>query len=92
MSFRVVEENSQSKSTTQMVVVLEGNNPEELRSANARNEVLSYARLNGFPARGLSGIPHPYPVDENGETTDEVVTGKKPISAWRADYPVMSSN
>ena len=82
---RVVED--QSKLDVQnAVIVVEGDNPSELTSRQTRDEVLRWARSHGFPARGLSGMPQTYPVNAEGETNPDVVLGRVPTKAHRADF------
>jgi hypothetical protein len=69
-----------------MLVIVEADTPPELTNRQARDAVLVWARRQGFPARGISGIPQTYPVDAKGETNPEVVMGKVPTAAHRADY------
>jgi hypothetical protein len=73
---------------TSLVVLVEGDRPEELSTIETRNKVLQYARSIGFPASGLGGVPSPYPIDEDGECDEDVVLGKKPIKCWQAEYVV----
>lgn len=82
---RVLEEVSKLD-TQNAVVVVEGDNPAELTNRETRDAVLRWARSHGFPARGLSGLPQTYPVDDKGETNPEVVLGKVPCKAHRADF------
>ena len=90
MSIRINAEKSQPSGMTAMTVVVEGDQAAELTSLNVRNEVLKFARSAGFPARGLGGIPNPYPVDQEGKTDDDLILGRRPIDHWEAVYAVSS--
>ena len=90
MSVAVVEEQTKMQSSTTMTVVLAGKDREELTSLDTRNNVITIARERGFPARGLSNVPEPYPVDKAGKTDDELVLGKRPFVGYRVDYVVSS--
>jgi len=72
--------------TQSMRVVIEGPDPTELTSRQARDAVIVFARKSGFPARGISGLPQTYPVDSDGKTDEDVILGKRPLAAHRADY------
>jgi hypothetical protein len=72
--------------TTSMIILVNGDKPEELGSIATRNEVIKFARAKGFPVSGLGNIPSPYPIDEDGECTEDVFLGRKPIKGWQAEY------
>lgn len=89
MSVRINEQKSRVTGTVSMQVLVEGDRADELTSLNVRNEVLKYARSAGFPARGLGGVPNPYPVGVDGDTDDtEMIFGRRPIDHWEAVYTV----
>jgi hypothetical protein len=74
------------QSTNTMKVVVQGPDPTELTSRQTRDAVLVFARRCGFPARGISSLPQTYPVDSDGKTDEDVILGKRPLAAHRADY------
>jgi hypothetical protein len=87
----IVDEKTIANGPTQMTVVVETkppSTPDILTTPETRNFVLTAARARGFPAKGLGGIPSPYPIDDKGETDDDLVLGRRPLVAWRADYQV----
>ncbi len=84
---QVVEFHPQSTSAQ---IILRGTSPDDLTSIEARNLALTHARAHGFPAHGLKEVPHPYPVDANGKTGDDVALGRTPVAAWQADYEALS--
>lgn len=91
----VVEDPKETKidGPNQMTLVLEipkSEPMESLTSLKTRNEVLTMARMRGFPAKGLNAVPQPYPVDEKGETSEDHILGKKPFVGWRAKYIISS--
>lgn len=88
MSISVVEDKTVNHGSTSMTVVLQSDKPEELTTRETRDRVIVEARLRGFPARGHSSIPSSYPVDKDGDTDDELILGKRPVAAYRADYTV----
>lgn len=85
MSVRIVTDLCKQQSQNAMLIVLEGDNREELVSLEARNAAITAARQFGFPARGISSIPHPYPVNEKGEIITDL---KEPVKGCRAEYVV----
>lgn len=88
MSARINKQKSPITGTNTMHVLVEGERADELTDLNTRNEVLKYARAAGFPARGLGGVPHPYPVDAEGESHDDLILGRRPIDHWEAIYVI----
>jgi hypothetical protein len=87
MTVRFVEDKCEERGQ-HMFVVIEADGPAELTSLSAREQVLVFARRKGFPARGLNGLPQSYPVDAKGETGEDVLMGRVPVAAHRAEYQV----
>jgi hypothetical protein len=85
---RVVENKCKTDTLQQATVVIAGDAPTELTSPEARNQVLLYARKQGFPAHGLDLMPQPYPVDASGHTDNGLLLGQIPIDHWEAEYRV----
>jgi hypothetical protein len=85
MGIRFIEDECK-QSTNSMKVVVEGTDPAELTNRQTRDAVLVFARRSGFPARGISSLPQTYPVDADGKTDEDVILGKRPLAAHRADY------
>jgi hypothetical protein len=92
MSVKVVKDKCE-QSPTEMRIVVESTNREEAISLQTRNDVIKYAQQCGFPARGLAGVPTPYPVDAAGKTDEdgdveqaELALGKRAIAGYRADF------
>lgn len=77
---------------TSITILAEGGNPEELVSANTRQQVIMFARANGLPtASGLGGIPSPYPVDAEGKCDEDLILGKRAFAKFQAEYTVNAS-
>lgn len=89
---RVVEDQFQNDSQVQCTVVVEGDvgEFEKLRSKEAREMAMKYARDKNFPVRGFSGTTSPYPVDSTGQPSDDVVHGRTPVKALRIDITLSS--
>lgn len=85
---RVMPDLCKNSNANSMVVVLDGDQRGELTSVDARNLALQYARQVGFPARGLGGVPYPFPVNEAGETNEKLLMGQEKIASWRAEFTV----
>jgi hypothetical protein len=90
MTFKIDEKRSPVGEGISMAVVAVADQADELTGVNARNAAMQYARSVGFPARGLGGIPSPYPVDKEGKTDDDLILGRRPIDHWEAVYQVNS--
>jgi hypothetical protein len=76
---------------TALTLLVDGDNLEELTSMATRSFVLRYANsMMGFQARGLTAVPTPYPIDEDGETDEKLLTGEKPIKCWQAEYTLQA--
>lgn len=73
----------------QGTVTVKGDTQEEALGAEAKQVVLKTAANQGLPRPGLSGAAHAYPVDANGETSEDLVLGRGGVVAgYHADYPV----
>lgn len=71
-------------------VIVEGNSQEDVMSPAARRLVVTEATKNGLSRCGTSGNEVAYPVDENGETSDDLLLGRseKPMVGFRCEYNV----
>jgi len=72
----------------QGIVIIAADTIEEANSPEARNLALQTAASHGISRPGISGNASAYPVDEDGETSQEMVLGRKPAVGFRIDYPV----
>jgi hypothetical protein len=71
--------------------VVSGNNIEELMSADTANLVLQKAAAAGLNRPGVSNASGPYPVDADGKTDAELLTGKRgPVAGYRRDFVVLA--
>lgn len=72
--------------------VVEGNNIEELLSAQTSNVVLQKAGELGLNRPGVSSSTGAYPVDADGKTDDDLLLGKRgPVSGYRRDFIVLAA-
>jgi hypothetical protein len=75
----------------QGIVIIASDSMEEVMGTEAKQLALKTASANGISRPGISGTATPYPVDENGETSDDLVMGKGTVAGYRADFPVTGS-
>jgi hypothetical protein len=79
-------------STGRAEFVVEGKNIDELMESATANLVVQKAAALGFHRPGVSNAGGPYPVDEKGDTDDELLMGKRgPVAGYRRDFIVLSS-
>lgn len=83
MSVRIITSNINDRTGT---VTVEADSQEEVQSANAKQLALQAGTRGGLSRPGLSGNDSPYPVDANGETSDDLIRGKVRAVAFRCDY------
>jgi hypothetical protein len=69
-------------------VVVEGDNPEEVMTKEARELVLRHAAQMGVQRPGLGTGGGPYPVDQDGNSGDPVATANAGGCRYRYDWPV----
>jgi hypothetical protein len=75
-----------------MKVLVDATSPEDFGTMDTRQKVLIFARQNGLPmASGLDVTPGSYPVDEEGNTSEDIMTAKKKFSHFQAEYTVNST-
>jgi hypothetical protein len=76
----------------QGVITIQADTPEKVLGRDAKELVLKTAAQQGLSRPGLSGGESAYPVNEAGETSDELILGRGgPAAAFRADYRVTAS-
>ena len=79
-------------STGRAEFVVEGKTIDELLESATSNLVVQKAAALGFHRPGVSNAGGPYPVDENGNTDDDLLMGKRgPVAGYRRDFIVLSS-
>lgn len=72
--------------------IVEGKDIAELMDAATANVVLQKAAALGLNRPGVSNAGGPYPVDESGNTDDELLMGKRgPIAKYRREFVVLAS-
>lgn len=72
----------------QGVVVIEADSQEEARSMSARQAALTKAAQAGLPRPGISNNEAPYPVDNDGQTDDDLMQGRRPVAGYRCAFTV----
>lgn len=72
------------------VVTVQGDGQEEVMSAGAKQLAITTAASNGIARPGVSGNEVAYPVDEDGQTSEDLVLGRngKRVAAYRCDYTI----
>ena len=71
-----------------VIEVMKPGTPDQLTSRETRDMLMLECRNRGFPIRGISNTPSPFPIDEKGESSDDMILGKAPYIGWRAEYEV----
>lgn len=71
------------------VVIIAGDNQEEVISPAARRMAVE-AAAGHLTRPGTSGQESPYPVDEDGKTSEELILGRgdKKIAGYRCDFNI----
>ena len=72
----------------QGTVIIQADEQEEATTADARSLALQTAASQGLSKPGISGNAAPYPVDAEGNTSDELVMGKGVVAGYRIDFPI----
>lgn len=85
MSLQVVGTNFNDRQGT---VTVQGDTQEEVLSSGAKTMALQSAAQNGLSRPGLSGGESAYPVDAEGNTSDELILGQGQVAGYRCDYKV----
>lgn len=86
--FKIVES---SHTTTRAEITVEGDSIEELMRAEATNIALAKAAEFGLHRPGVSNSTGVYPVDSNGNSGDDVMSGQTKVAAYRRDYVLLGS-
>lgn len=85
MSVRIVNVETNDRQGT---ITVEADGQEEVMGPDARAEALKAAASNGLQRPGISGSPSAYPVDAEGNTSDDLIMGRGRVAAYRCDFPV----
>lgn len=84
MALRVVSTDLKDR---QGQVTVEGDAQEEVMSPAAKQMAINAAVAGGISRAGVSGNEVAYPVDANGETSDDLILGRGgQVAAYRCDY------
>ena len=67
------------------VVIIEADTQEEVLSAPAKQLAIKEASAS-ITRPGIGGNDSAYPVDANGETSQDLVMGQGVVAAYRCDY------
>lgn len=82
---RVVAANGDSRTVT---VVMASAFREELTSPKARQKAIDVAAQKGLVRPGLSDFPRPYPVNDLGSCTQDVLMNPGNIKEYRCEYVI----
>jgi hypothetical protein len=74
-----------------LVIVIEGDNPEEVISNEGKMIALQKAAACGYPRVGINGTSGSYPVDDNGDQHDDwnQLARDGGIAAYRNEIKLM---
>lgn len=72
----------------QGIVVIASDDMETSMGTAAKQLALKTAAAQGISRPGISGNATPYPVDENGETSDDLIMGKGVVAGYQIDFPI----
>lgn len=73
----------------QAQVILQGDTQEEVMSPTAKHMAIREAQKNGVSRGGVSGTETAYPVDSNGDTSEELILGRAGKAvAFRCKYAI----
>lgn len=90
MSLRVIDQDCRIEDG-KLVIVVEGDNPEEVLSNEAKTIALQKAAACGYPRVGINGTSGSYPVDGEGNTYDDwnAMARENLIIAYRNEIKLM---
>lgn len=69
-----------------IAIVLRGANPDEVSGTQAREMAIKEAAKYGFPRVGYNNCSGPYPVDKDGQTTDD----PKELIKWARERRIVA--
>lgn len=90
MSVRVIEEEFTISSRDSARVVLQADSREELVKPAVKTQAMEYARSKNFVPFAVTNFVQPYPVDQDGKSGDDLLSGKKPVKAYRVDIDLVA--
>ncbi len=90
MPVRVVDKDCRIEDG-KLVIVVEGDNPEEVLGNDAKMMAIQKAGACGYPRVGINGTSGSYPVDANGESRDDwnELAKEGAIAAYRNEIKLM---
>ena len=91
MSLKIVDNKCRIEDG-KLVICVEGANPDEVLSMNAKHMALAKAASCGYPHVGINGHSGSFPVDGEGNTYDDwnEQSRLKKIAAYRNEIRLMS--
>ena len=72
----------------QGTIIISGDTQESVQGMDARQLVLKEAAAKGLSRPGLSGGDYTYPVDAEGNTSDDLLMGRGVVAGYRCDYKI----
>lgn len=90
MSLRIIDKDCRVEDN-KLVIVVEGENPEEVLSATAKTLALQKAASCGYQRVGINGQTGSFPVDANGNTYEDWndMARRNTITAYRNEIRLM---
>ena len=70
-------------------VVIQAESPEPLLALQARELAIKTAGELGLAGCGISSQSGTYPVDAEGNTSDDVYRGKTPVAGYRQEFSLL---
>ena len=72
----------------QGTIIIEADTQEEVTGTPAKTMALRAAASHGLSRPGLSGGEGAYPVDAEGETSEDLILGRGTVAGYRCDFRV----
>ncbi len=87
MTLRVISQNLHDRGG---MVTVEGEGQEEVMSPGAKQLAIQTAGARGISRPGVSGNDVAYPVDAEGNTSEDLIFGRNGarVAAYRCDYQI----
>jgi len=90
MSVRVIEDEFAISGREAAKVVLEADSRQELEKPDVKTKAMEYARSKNFIPFAVTNFMQIYPVDSEGKSGDDMLSGKKPVKAYRVDVELVA--
>lgn len=89
MALRLVSDQSTPlEGGRRATIILASDSIEELTSSRARQMAVEEAAKLGVSGGGVSKTGGTYPVDAEGNSNNEVMTGQTPVHEYRLDFDI----